>query len=1331
MPILLNRSTPSSRFSSPSSTTSPPSSASTRSTPIEGVLEPASLPYRPSEPAKPATTFLFIDSQADHATNKKLRNQKQGFLLKNYHRRKKQASIQRLKAPKSTPSADVPTTNRLQIAYSTSERSTSDDPDATGEHDGWADEREVSGRNPSALRSEMWSLKAFLSQGYVDPFAASAVKMTDSMNLYFHHFRIHTIAACYPLDATRMSQWWWQKAITQPALLQALLFLTAGHQATLESSSGVSSQVIQKSMRDSLHLRGDTLKTLNNIMMDPVRAVAESTTLVVASLVAIEAVDANMEAHGAHMKGLRRLVHLMGGLDKLDHMTLSKIYQSDVKSAALYNTRPVFPVSARWRSEILQDSRLFLTGDALSTPKELATLGTSFFSAPWYATLDPSMKTFLQVMQRLIAYYEHAQLDPSTVMPTDNDLFLVMEHQLLSACYATADPTNINEPLRHTLIIYLNLRVWHFQQFPFMQYMVEYLRASLIEASSYAYLRDEAPELLFWVLVIGSLASQGYKCHRWFLNGLSEVAERLGVREWGEARRVLDGYFYTEQVGERRAEEDLWNEVRLKAAYDKAAAAPDSISPFDRSCSPSSFPNISDSTSRSQQMADPAGLIALGIESCKLIVKFCDGYKSFDDDLDNIKIKAEGLLSTLKLIGSLLTQNAAIQPAIAADITAKVLENEKWINKINDRVAKWSLASQNAVLGDKVRAAGKKISYPFRKGALLDTVKILEGLQMNLHTALLALQIQQASTLAQQTQLIQTVHSLGATTLTTLQHYETGFDKLESAIRNSPSMLQPSVAGEASFTNSSMDGRGAITPMSYLILTSNWKFHGGDIISHFIDLGAVVSDRDIGLYPSLELFMAVLKESEEGFILSDVLHAILKQSTQLLARALARQQNSSTHQADTRLFIKLSMEWPEGLAMLLESNKDLPVEDGMDILDFAIGNNFVLGAECMLAKGTPVLARNITDCRSPEMEKIILDTFISRRKQLLNVAEATLPASMQAELGMQPGYLLDATAWDVYRVLTARGTWVDSALEPLDGESIFHNSDLQTDQMDALYNAGFRDINAIDADGYSPQLKIPFYLIDQGDQIQIPPLIPRTIQKIIWFRNKGAAAHADFKCAQQVYYHFLGLIIIHSITSDAANATTRPLHRVKAIIHDLPIDEKCFFSQIFTKQCYDSCACFCSTSGCTPITVALRYFLKYPWIKDAIPSILQVLICEIDPPNKHTAKAILRLITFTDLALTHTCCRATDAGGYFRIRRFDDEDGDEIHDEEHELIDEFETLLQELSRTYEELNLPLWEYTQGYWCERVRKHLLETGETLSADLLCVMLAKKISSIPGP
>lgn len=236
--------------------------------------------------------------------------------------------------------------------------------------------------------------------------------------------------------------------------------------------------------------------------------------------------------------------------------------RSDVKSAALYNTRPVFPISASWRSEIIQDVRLFLTQDELDTPEDLTYLGVTIFSSSWYTMLDYTMKTSLYVIRRLIIYYEYAQRNPASVMPTDNDLFLIAEHQLLSACYETTDPADINESLRLTLVIYLNLRVWHFQSFPFMQYVVESLRQSL--NIPYLYLQTETPELLFWVLVLGSLASQGYKCHRWYLSRLIEMTEQLGLNKWEEARAILGGYFYTDQTSEKRAEEDLWNEVLLK-----------------------------------------------------------------------------------------------------------------------------------------------------------------------------------------------------------------------------------------------------------------------------------------------------------------------------------------------------------------------------------------------------------------------------------------------------------------------------------------------------------------------------------------------------------------------------------------------------------------------------------------------------------------------------------------------------------------------------------------------------------------------------------------------
>ncbi|KAL3443952.1 hypothetical protein BJX65DRAFT_311431 [Aspergillus insuetus] len=411
--------------------------------------------------------------------------------------------------------------------------------------------------------------------------------MSDSMNLYFHHFRYHTTAACYPLDSVRISMGWWQKAITQPALLRALLFFTAGHQATLESNNGIS-QTAQKSLRDSLQLRGGALQTLNDIMRDPVKAVAESTTLVVASLVAMEAVGANFVALEAHQQGLKRLIPLCGDLDAFDHFTLSKVYQSDVKSAALKNTRPIFTISRKWREEILP----MCTKEELSLPKSLSRLGCSFFSSPWSSKLDPTMTAFLRVAQRLILHYETAQIYPEIIQATDNDPFLIFEHQLLSTSYYDSRtelqynvdskhelypgrPSVLNEPLRLTLIIYLNFRIWHFQCFPFMNHMVSNLQRTL--SPIYDELQSVAPTLLFWILFIGGMASQGYRCHGWFVNGLIELVkpERLDMGEWDDARVVLEGFFYTKQAwtGEE-LDGDLWNEVLLRAAYPYIAPRP-------------------------------------------------------------------------------------------------------------------------------------------------------------------------------------------------------------------------------------------------------------------------------------------------------------------------------------------------------------------------------------------------------------------------------------------------------------------------------------------------------------------------------------------------------------------------------------------------------------------------------------------------------------------------------------------------------------------------------------------------------------------------------------
>ncbi|KAL4882641.1 hypothetical protein BJY04DRAFT_217137 [Aspergillus karnatakaensis] len=93
------------------------------------------------------------------------------------------------------------------------------------------------------------------------------------------------------------------------------------------------------------------------------------------------------------------------------------------------------------------------------------------------------------------------------------------------------------------------------------------------------------------------------------------------------------------------------------------------------------------------------------------------------------------------------------------------------------------------------------------------------------------------------------------------------------------------------------------------------------------------------------------------------------------------------------------------------------------------------------------------------------------------------------------------------------------------------------------------------------------------------------------------------------------------------------------------------------------------------------------------------------------AESIIGLLTFEILDLTHTCCEAywcwPDVSFQYvqriYIDDFDQEEADEIHDEEREYIQEFEILLEELLVKHDELGLPLWDYIQEYWCDRMKE----------------------------
>ncbi|KAL2841778.1 hypothetical protein BJX68DRAFT_270962 [Aspergillus pseudodeflectus] len=472
--------------------------------------------------------------------------QKKAFLSKQTHQRRKQESIKRLKYSRPLWKNVSQERNQLQ-------RSSPSDSDESSQGD-------------------VGPLTKYVGQGYVDPFDTASIQMTNAMNMYFHHYRDRVAPSAFPIDGARMSVVWSHHALGSPGLLQIFLFLAAAHKAALESSSGLPATVVQKSFRDAIHFRVNTIKTLNGLLQDSATASGESTIMLVGSIMSFEALNAEFKALETHMQGLETLIRLRGGLEALDHITLEKVYYADVAYAALRNSRPSFPMLPRFRSGVLQEVRMFQfhgdsgrgdnsapygSGSESDLPTTLTSLGTRFARAPWLTELDPSMQYTIDVCRRLLVHIGIAALRPNVVMPTDNDLYLLLQHHLVSLNYPERR-TDLNEPLRQTIFIYLYVRVMHLQSFPIMQYMTDALRQSLLPRLSY--FQAIAPDLLFWILFIGALASQGSRSHPWFVAYLRCMTSSLGLEDWDKARVVLGEFFYTPQP-EETVVDDLWKEV--------------------------------------------------------------------------------------------------------------------------------------------------------------------------------------------------------------------------------------------------------------------------------------------------------------------------------------------------------------------------------------------------------------------------------------------------------------------------------------------------------------------------------------------------------------------------------------------------------------------------------------------------------------------------------------------------------------------------------------------------------------------------------------------------
>jgi hypothetical protein len=126
--------------------------------------------------------FLFIDAQDDLSMSSATSKQKRAFLQREFRRKQKEASTQRLKSSIQPFRAQLPL--RYRPAPTNLDKGVGPSGRSVPAAD---DENDFTHTKSKQMIVRINSPMTLVSQAFTDPFASSAVEMTSSLNSYFDH----------------------------------------------------------------------------------------------------------------------------------------------------------------------------------------------------------------------------------------------------------------------------------------------------------------------------------------------------------------------------------------------------------------------------------------------------------------------------------------------------------------------------------------------------------------------------------------------------------------------------------------------------------------------------------------------------------------------------------------------------------------------------------------------------------------------------------------------------------------------------------------------------------------------------------------------------------------------------------------------------------------------------------------------------------------------------------------------------------------------------------------------------------------------------------------
>ena len=327
--------------------------------------------------------------------------------------------------------------------------------------------------------------------------------------------------------------------------------------------------------------------------------------------------------------------------------------------------------------------------------------------------------------------------------------------------------------------------------------------------------------------------------------------------------------------------------------------------------------------------------------------------------------------------------------------------------------------------------------------------------------------------------------------------------------------------------------------------------------------------------------------------------------------------------------IHFAVLWPEALKMLIERGANINIEDQYRRRPIHLGVRLSLtsSVDCLLEANcalftppeTGSLLKNALRLTGLE-RRHILDTIIAaladRHGRLTERARSLLPSIIFSEFNIIDGRKKEQQVPCIREALLTRGFTVPEALE-LDSKSVYSVADMHgqvqmtNDVANALWGAGFDDINEPNEDGLTPLLQ---------------NWVCANFPMITWFVQKDVSLSSRHRDASLNGLHLYAARIQYPGSNFS--------HDPEAV----PTDEQ-YIAQIQKEVSilHDECSCSCSPSGCSPIKfLCMENYQNGPrrdlfgtWLRKTKPelSLLQQYVLEFT-----------RSLLFDYLGCLHTCC---------------------------------------------------------------------------------------------